>query len=384
LNKKKIVFIIFLVLLLFAGIIALTQELDFLFDFEFPEDNINISQEWIKQPSRWFRSNIGGMALEEIHTRFIALRNEYALSIEFIQHDNLPEFLSSYYENNFLIEIRTLFKNRNPIRTQWLFRDIEKNTRVNAVFVQSAANNESQTGNRTGFVEIFDEKMILICEYRFYDDGGINKIDYEYNEELLISASVQKWDDGENYQILFTDYYRYNLSLSLRSIERIFYTDMLAGLNDPVLISFPRYVIQDNNSGLFVTERLNLYPEFFEVVSIVESSRIIYDTDSRGRVLVQTYFNESGIIEWVIRNTWQDNRIISTVKIEGDITQLAEYEYNAAGDRILERNYTNGVLERLVRAEGNTEIEELFMNNTVVLRAIWEDGVKVSEVRVRN
>jgi len=51
---------------------------------------------------------------------------------------------------------------------------------------------------------------------------------------------------------------------------------------------------------------------------------------------------------------------------------------------ISEKNLKNGVLERVVLIDGETEIEELYMNNAVVLRAVWEDGRKISETRVRN
>jgi len=386
LNKKKIVIITFIVLLLFAGLIALTQELDFLFDNEYIEnDFIEISENWVKQPPRWFRSNIGGMPLEETFTSFTALRNEYALSIDFVYHGDVPDFLYSYYEENYLVEIRTLHRNRQPIRVQWIFRDIEKNTRVNAVFINSTVTNEGQVINRTGFVEIFDDKLFLISEYRFFDDGGIIRIDFEYNEDFLISAMVSVWDDGDNYLSLYTDYYFYNNSLSLRTIERVFHRTTQLGLNNPVLISFPRRMMDiERNAGMFVTERQNLYPDFFGDIFVAEESKIIYDTDIRGRTVSQTYYSEDGEVEWVIQNTWLDNRIISTTKIEGDNIQMAEFEYNSNGDRILERNYKNGVLERVVYTDGNIDTEELYMNDTVVLRAIWEDGVKISETRVRD
>jgi hypothetical protein len=385
--NKKIIPIIFLILILFAGIIALTQELDF-FDFGFDEEELyDYSAEWVKQHPRWFRSNIAGMALEEIHTRFIALRNEYALSIVFAHHNEIPDYLFPYYEEYFFSEVRTLYQNGMQIRTQWLFRDINGYTRMNALFIEPDSSNESsgRINNRTGFVEIFNEESLLTSEYRFFKDGGITRIDYEFNEGLLISSTVSVWEDGENYSRLYTDFYWYNRSLSLRSIERVFYRNMQLNLNDPVLISFPRRVMPDGeNNNLFVTERHNIYPDFFGEISIQENTRINYQTDERGRVLTQNHYDAEGNILWVIHNTWLNNRIVSTMKIEGDLTLLSEYEYNSAGDRILERNFRNGVLERLVRAEGNIEIEELYMNNTVVLRAIWEDGVKVSETRVRD
>jgi hypothetical protein len=110
---------------------------------------------------------------------------------------------------------------------------------------------------------------------------------------------------------------------------------------------------------------------------------MVFTTDERGRILTQTMLDDGDTELWVIRNTWSGERIVSSLKIEGEDERLAEYEYNEAGDRILERNSRNEVLERLVRSEGKTEVEELYMNGKPVLRAVWEDGRKISEERVR-
>jgi hypothetical protein len=67
----------------------------------------------------------------------------------------------------------------------------------------------------------------------------------------------------------------------------------------------------------------------------------------------------------------------------GDDERLTEYEYDSAGDRMLERNFNRGILERTVRSTGNRDIEELYMNGRIVLRAVWEDGRKISEERIR-
>jgi hypothetical protein len=40
-------------------------------------------------------------------------------------------------------------------------------------------------------------------------------------------------------------------------------------------------------------------------------------------------------------------------------------------------------LERTVRRDGEQEIEELYMNGEVALRAVWIEGRKVSEEPVR-
>jgi hypothetical protein len=447
--SKKIVLIIFLVLLLFAGIIALTQEADdelpdidleeteFSYDFEFDMD----IDGWIK-PARWFRSNSGGMALEEVQSRFAALRNQYALAINYVSMEEVPEYLFSYYDENYFVEVRILYKKGEQIRAQWIFRDEKGATRLNAVFLEPEfeseaeeeniieeektaeliAENENEvivqttdtesaqiTGeqaqvlaqtadeeleeaeidivkdikNRKGFIEIFNEDLFLISEYRFYEDGKITKTEYQLKDGLLISASYSASDIyGDDYTMSHIDYYRYNRSFSLRSIERIFHKDEAS--DDPVIVTFPRRIMDMGKMGVSLSERLNLYPEFFGDIFIYIGSKMIYDIDDRGTILGQTLYDDDGNIIWVIKNTWQNNRIAVTTKTEGEKVLSAEYAYNSNGDRILERNIRNGVLERVVSAEGDTEIEELYMNNVVVVRAIWENGRKISETMVRN
>jgi len=402
--NKKIILIISIILLLFAGIIALTQELDFLLpdtehELSDEEEDIADYMAIYKKPARWFNSNVGGMALQETQSRLVALRSEYALAIDTAFSDELPEYLLSYYNEEFLIEVRMLYKNSEQIRTQWLFRDENHNTRLNAVFLEIDGAEEQSNIERSdvensdmdhpdyqiaikGFIEIFDEKLNLISEYKYYEDGNINKTDFIFNDDLLINSTVSVWEEGE-YKKRYTDSYRYNRSLSLRGIERMFHSDIMASHDDLVRITFHRRLMDAVHDKLFISERLNIYPDFFGNVFIKGNTRMIFETDDRGRIFKQTLYDEEEEIIWVINNTWQDNRIVSTLKTEGDSVLLAEFQYNSAGDRILERNLKNGTLERLVRADGIYDIEELYMNNVVVLRAVWEEGRKISETRVR-
>jgi len=381
LNKKNVI-LIFLVFLLFAGIVALTQELD---DDSSDLDTAVIDEEiqfymTVKEPTRWFRSNIGAMALEEIQTKFIALRNEYALSIDWVEQDELPDYILPYYSIEYLSEVRTLFKNGREFRKQWIFRDIGGLTRFNASLQEPGSEKSLK-----GFIELFDENGNIISESVFFENGGINKTDFEYNEGLLVLSSLYIWEDGEKYNKAYTDFYRYNRSLSLRAIERVFYRDMQTGKTDsPDRVTFPRIIMSSIKENVFISERINLYPEYFGDVFIFDESKLVFQTDNRGRVLSQTLYNDENEIIWVIENTWEGNRIVSSVKKEGDVVLTAEYRYNSAGDRILERNSKNGELERVVRTEGNIDVEELYMNNIVVLRAVWEEGRKISETRMEN
>ena len=441
--SKKIVNIISIVLLLFVGFVALTQESELApsknnFESQENEDRIAISTLNPKEPARWFKSNSGGLAIKEIKSRIIALRNEYALSIESASPDEMPDYVHEFYKEEYSIERRILYKNAKQNRVQWLFRDDNNKIKLIAVIFLSLEEKvvtvikreteeeqaeeteaaeiieiaevteveENEEGNdntvkeknvkvkesrielverKTGFIEIYNDEANLLTEYTYYKNGDINRIDFEYNNNMLINAasfSSQQEDEG-NYTKTFTDFYWYNRSLALRSIERIFHIDTHAKKDDIAKISFPRNIRDMSNSDLLINERLNLYPAFFGEVYIEGDSKMVYDIDNRGRVLKQTLISKEEEVIWTITNTWHNNRIILTEKIEGEIKLTAEYNYNSAGDKILEKNFNNGVLERTIVANGNLEIEELYLNNVVILCAVWEEGIKISETRVK-
>jgi len=428
LAKKNAAVFIF-ILLLFAGIIALTQEADgdlpvINTENEFNEDGeyffyLNeekMPPEWFNG-ARWFRSNSGGMALEEIPSRITALRNEYALLIEFGEKEELPEFLYPFYDGKYFIEIRVLYEKGEKARTQWIFRDTGGKSRLVAVFTEKEAGEEkpeeearievyeaeeeldenfgssgnagisAHKNNISGFIEVYDENSFLSAEYRYFQDGGRSRTDYVFKDGLLLSSAFFLWEDGDGggeYARVHADFFRYNRSSFLRSVRRIFYKDReISSLDDPVVIAFPAGIMAAAREKLFSGERHNSYPEFFGNVLAGKDSKMSYSTDEKGRILSQTFYDADDNVIWVIYNTWRDERIISTVKEEGNIVNLAEYEYNSSGDRVLERNYTNGVLERVVRSQGKTDIEELYLNGNIILQAVWEDGRKVSETRMR-
>ncbi|MCL2209475.1 MAG: hypothetical protein FWC19_05225 [Treponema sp.] len=380
-RKKPLVIII--VLILFAGLIALTQESDLVLE------NTAEKPRWVL-PLRWFISNSGGMALDETPTRAVALRNEYALCVEFVQAEKLPVYLYPYYENNFFIESRMLYENGRHIRTQWILRDARGTTRVVGVFLEPAAEYsddeeiDSIQKHTSGFIEIFNGRSFLVSEYRFFKDGGRNRIDYSYKNDLLISNTLFVWEEEDaHYREIYTDFLRYNRSLFLRAVERVFYKDSRISLSgESLFASFPRNLADAAHIKELIGEKINTYPGFFGEANIYEDEKIIYTTDDRSRITTQTLYDKDGKIIWTITNSWSGDRIVSTLKKEGNTEQLAEFEYNMSGNRITEKNYRNGILERVVYTEGKTDIEELYFNNIVVLRAIWEDGRKISETRV--
>ena len=406
--SKKIVTISFIALLLFAGLIALTQESD---DFapgpkaesalKKEDENKNEQYsgvflsvpelapdvpEWVK-PARWFRSNSGGMALEELPSRFAALRNEYALVIAFTAPEKLPEYLLPYYESSYYIEERKLYEQGEESRIQWIFRDKNGTTRLIAVFSQNSGD-DKEKNNRNGFIEIFDENAALLSDYRFHIDGVINKTEYRYRDGIFISAHAFLWEGSERggeFVETYADFFRYNRSSFLRSVERVFYRErQISHSDDSILIVFPYNIMEAAKNDFFISEKLNSYPEFFGDITAGENERLSSATDERGRIFTQTFYDEEDTVVWFIRNTWLDDRIVSTSKTQGSVEILAEYEYDSGGNRILERNFRNGALERVVITEGNRDIEQLYINNVPVLQAVWEDGRKISETRIRN
>ena len=447
--------ILCILFLLFAGILAVTQEGDNYelqdaaesdlvsgFDeeagelYDIPEEGMSeraaperAEFEWMPPgPPRWFRSNAGGMALEEMPSRLTALRNEYALVIDYLSPDELDPFLVSFYRNAYSVEIRILFFDREESRKQWLFKDESGNVRVNAVFRQTADSSvdetqtvretedkerddevpditasldtdapadderdvldiaagteEKNTAVTTGFIEIFNDNFQISEDYNFTGDGNEIMTTYFYNENMLIKAEIRQRNQNEesaDYQIMYTDTYRYNRSYSLRNVERVFYEQV----NEPVLLLFPGRVLDIARDKDFIKEKVSLLPDFFDSYSADKNYRIVYDTDERGRIITQTMFDNKNKEVWVIRNTWIGDRIVSILKIENGDERLTEYEYDSAGERTAQRDMRNGVLERQVLTNGNKETEELFMNGVVILRAFWEDGRKISEERVR-
>jgi hypothetical protein len=413
LNKKTSI-IISILLFLFAGILAMTDDAftpppagfivppidepeseDTSEDVFLPYDEVMEIPEWFTG-LRWFRSNKGGMALEEMSSQFTALRNEYALAINFALEEELPENLVDFYDKKYFIEIRTLYEKGSQIRAQWIFRDNDGRARLVAVFLErdkgeeiryeEGGEDEEPVEIRVklsqiyGFIEIYDENSFIKTEYRYSDDGGKTKIDFRYNNNLLITSTVSVLEDGV-YVPSYADFFRYNRSSYLRAVERVFYKDRRLSFDEAARISFPHRIMDAAKGGFFLGERLHSYPEFFGPIYVIQNNKIIYTADERGRIMNQTCYDSEDNIVWVIENTWKNERIVSVSKKEGEEELRAEFEYDSKGDRILEKNLRNGNLERLVRTEGKTDIEELYMDNVLVLSAVWEEGRKISETR---
>jgi hypothetical protein len=416
-----------LLLLLALGVPAETQEADISGELE--ETGIP-APDFVESPleeplpaPRWFRSNPAGMALEEASSRLAALRNEYALALDYLPPGELPEILAPYHRSPWRVEVHILYKRGGESRRQWIFRDPSGAARLVAVFNQDLLNppeeeaepagletedgeaaeeetEETEGGEEnagagaeaeaapvrvlTGFIESYNEDGQIITDHLFLDGGEESITDFTYRSRRLIRAEMRRKiqaDEGEQILPVFTDLYRYNRAASLRAVERIYHEG--AETDSPVRLSFPHMVLNAAADKNFVSPGAFRATGFPEDYSVGEGYRVLYTTDARGRILTETRQDDQGKVLAELVNTWSGERLASVVLKSGDDERLTEYDYNNEGDRITERNYRNGVLERVVRGDGNREVEELYMNGAVILRAIWEDGRKISEERVR-
>jgi hypothetical protein len=461
--------VLFVLILLFVGILAITQEAEeesVLDELALDDMIAGLAEEnggegelppiWEPPgPPRWFRSNAGGMTLEEIPSRLAALRNKYALVIDYIPPEEIEPRLLPYYKDEYIIEIRILYEQGAESRRQWLFRDEAGTARLNAVFIppaeerpeeqpeeqpdkteiepeetaaeidndidtieeadkiaeaeleetepaeeelsevvaevpdESPPEDEPQTASvperrempvSLGFIEIFNETSRITEERQFFDDGSETLILYSYNTNILVKAEAREKREGEEYHTAYVDYYRYNRSYSLRHVERQFHE---ATYRQPVRLTFPGRVLDAASDENFISDKLMIVSDFLGSFSAGEGYRTIYTTDSKGRILTQTMLNDKDEEIWVIVNTWSGDRIVAMEKTEGEDKKVTEYEYDSAGDRIVQRDIHNGALERLVRTNGDNETEELYLDGTLVLKAYWVNGKKVSEERVR-
>ncbi|MDR0708781.1 MAG: hypothetical protein LBF77_01795, partial [Spirochaetaceae bacterium] len=173
----------------------------------------------------------------------------------------------------------------------------------------------------------------------------------------------------------------YSRSSSLRGVERVYHAE---AEEEPVRLRFPHVVLGAAKNTSFVNPGISFTNEFFKDILVDSGSRVLYTTDERGRVLSETRRNEDGEVIGELQNTWSGDRLVSVHWKAGDDDRITEFEYNSDGDRVVERNINKGVLERIVTQEGDQEIELLYMDGKPMLRAVWENGRKISEERIRS
>jgi hypothetical protein len=370
-------------------------------------------------------SNAGGMALEPAFSRF-AIREKYALSVAAAEEGDIPERLQQYYDPSFRIELRCLYEDGVLTRRQWTFRDENETARMAAVFED----------NNSGFLELYNADKLIAESHQIAANGSDHITYYYYNRGFLIRAETRlftpRQEEAEGAEAesaapvpppsaepapvspaaaegietvpvpralgipaaeplvtaegveepVWTDYYRYTRSSALRSVERHYIRAPVEG-QETALLRFPQLITGVGAESEFIKPGPVFSSEFFEDVIINSGDRIIYNADARGRVLSEVRRDENDNIIGEVINAWSGDRLVSVTWKSGDEERLIEYEYDGGGDRVFERNFRNGVLERTVRQEGEQEIEELYINGEVALRAIWVEGRKVSEEPVR-
>jgi len=360
---------------------------------------------------RWYRSNASGLEIELIPSRLAAMRNEYCLSVEVIGPQRLPGMIPRnivhYYEEGYRVEFRVLYENSKEIRRQWIFRDSGGLGRLAASgtgdFFSSAVRrgNENEDPDEVkGFIEIRNSSGYVTREFQYDEDLSEWDFRYYYREGFLIraetwlkepsSAKGKPQDEGEAsaatdaagkepvFENLFTDYYRYSRSGSLRAIDRTIHQ----GEGERSRVGFPALGPRVTPVHEVATQAGIYTTAYFLGVGNLEGLTISYSLDNRGRILSEISKNEEGKTVGELRNNWSGDRLQDVVWRSGDDDRRIEFEYDKDKNPLVERNFRKGVLERIVTIDGDNEVEEIYMNGVLILRAYWEKGLKISEERV--
>jgi hypothetical protein len=333
---------------------------------------------------QWYRSNAGGMLLEYMPSRIAAFRSDYCISVNFADPSELPDYLQPYVDASYRIEVHTLYEKGVESRRQWIFRDEQGTPRLVSVMGElSEAEGEVPEGTAPiGFIERYDEQGLINEERLFFPGASETVTAYIYQRRLLIRTETQL-KTGSAAAPLTTDQYRYSRSGSLRGVERVYHAPQPQEERRNIL-RFPYGGIRSKTAASFAapygTDFLNAgAPDF----PIHPGDRTAYTFDNRGRVLTEIRENEEGARQRETHTLWDGERLKALDWKAGEDEGRTEYEYDSGGNQIIERNYRNGTLERTLTKEGDQETEELYMNGEAVLRAVWREGRKISEERMR-
>ncbi len=357
----------------------------------------------------WYVSNAAGLALYPAPSRISALRGDYCLGLSIAPASSLPPEISPYYKPAYVIDSRTLYEKGKPIRCQWIFRNGQGRSVFTAV---AAVRGEERI---FAFMERYNEDGRLLEEQDFSDTEEV-LVRYFYGNGVLTRSETRvktppspeedeaTEEEGETVSdaadapnsaevkpewqetASWTDYYRYSRSASLREVRRVIHKGETAGAT----ISFPAITPFSALDTGFVRAETAYSSDFIsETLSSAgatsSGASIVYKTGVRGEVLSERHYDAAGVLIGELQNNWTRGRISSvewrSLDAAGAVTEtrLTEYEYGADGNRVLERNYVNGTLERVVTTEGNRETEDLYLNGKRALRTIWQDGRKTSE-----
>ncbi|MCL2093979.1 MAG: hypothetical protein FWH12_07265 [Treponema sp.] len=339
------------------------------------------------EPS-WYRSNRSGMALELNPSPMAALRNQYALSIETIEPSQhlliIPEILLPYYDISYEVERRQLYQDGEEFRDQWIFRE-----EGGLVRITSSGNRALFFGGEDsplGFIEVRNEEGSVTAEIRYEEDASQWAYYYSYADNLLLSSETwyspppeDEGDASQDFVLLTRDLYRYSRSGSLRAIDR----NLAEGAGDLISrLSFPQAGMGFSFGDDFLVRGFGYSSDFMFHLRGYDGAQISYTLDSRGRVLHELWRNPEGEFLGELNNIWSDDRLMSIIWTAPGQERIVEFDYDREGNRIAERNFNQGVLERLVISHDDSDTEEIYMNGILILRAYWEGGLKVAEERI--
>ena len=341
------------------------------------------------------------MTLELIPSRLAAMRNEYSLSVRNALYAEIPQLIIPYYSSAYRIELRTLYRQSDAIRYQWIFRDGRGMSRLTAAGIGSrfAARNRSplspedaEKERNSGIVEIRNSDGDVTREFQFGEDFSEWDFRYSYRDSILVRTEIwfkrppapaahesEEENNGEDsreaplpaepvFTLMFTDLYRYTRSGSLRAIDRRLHE----GAFDILRVGFPRL-----GPGASLGDELTgiggaLTAEYFVGVPVDDDVTISYNLDNRGRILGESWKGEDGEILGELINTWSGDRLQSILWKSADAERLIEYEYDDGGNRIVEREFRNGELERSVTMQDGKEIEEVYIRTEAGLQLMYK------------
>ncbi|MCL2069815.1 MAG: hypothetical protein FWH19_02375 [Treponema sp.] len=376
----RVLFILLFVIFFASPLVAEEEEL---YEFAEEENGIELSEEpepFVPDP-RWYRSNSLGMPLELFPSRAAAQRYEYSLLVETVDPETLPaalpRLLAPHYEAVYQVELRILYEGSEELSRQWIFRDWRDVIRLSASGTMRFFGYGGD-GPRTGSIEFMDVAGLLVRETSYEDDLSEWEYRFSYSQNTLLRTETWYRTPPRSFALVSTDTFRYTRSGSIRSMDRVLHQQ--AGLRSRV--SFPRL-----GPDLSPIMRINVHSTallsaFFSDIDFPEGSRIVYNFDSRGRILTELWRASDGRLLGEFQNTWADDRLQTILWRSDDDERLIEFDFDWEGDRIAERNIRRGVLERSVTRQGDRDMEEIYMNGRLVLRAFWEDGLKISEERM--
>jgi hypothetical protein len=328
------------------------------------------------------------MALERIPSRTVALHYEWAVSVDRPGQTALPPLLRPYYQASYTLEQRLLYNRGKLKRRQWIFRDSVGITRVNASLPADLSSvgkvpAEGEEGEIPPFIELFAPDRSL-SEIHQYLAAGRYTTSFVYREGLLIRQAA--FLDREP---LWTDEYRYTRSFTLRGVERVYHREEASAAESQGKSSLPPAASDLRNAPPVrnfiepgVPYDYGTMNDVLPAPYTIPAARVSFDTDSRGRVLTETRYDEEETVVAVFTNEWDGDRIKTIHWTAGKDRGRIVFTYSR-GDRIAEEDYKNGVLERKVVKQGDEEIEELYIGGKAMLRTVWKDGRKISEERLR-